>query len=78
MKSKKPAILGRWKVIEMPGFDEEYGNAQEVHLTLPELNGLASCIAAQIRRTTRDRKLGVRLNRIWERIVGIEKLFEQE
>ena len=51
--------------------------AQEINLTLPELRGLASCIQAQIKRTERDRKLGVKLNRIWQRIVDIEKIFEE-
>ena len=48
-----------------------------VNLTLPELRGLATCIQAQINRTQRNRKLGVKLNRIWQRIVDVEKVFEQ-
>jgi hypothetical protein len=52
--------------------------AQEVHLTLPELNGLTNCLAAQLKRTERDRKLGARLNRIWQRIKQIEAAFEAD
>jgi len=51
--------------------------ASNVNLTLPELRGLATCIQAQIKKTQRDRKLGVKLNRIWQRIVDIEKVFEE-
>ena len=53
-------------------------SAQKVPLILPELRGLASCIQAQLRRTERDRKSGARLNRIWQRIVEAQKLFEQD
>lgn len=52
--------------------------AQEVHLTLPELSGLASCLSAQLKHTERDRKLGIRLNRILTRIRQVEDLFESE
>jgi NifB/MoaA-like Fe-S oxidoreductase len=52
--------------------------AQEVHLTLPELSGLASCLSAQLKHTERDRRLGMKLNRIWQRIRHVEELFESE
>lgn len=52
--------------------------AQEVHLTLPEMTGLADFLAAQLERTERDRKLGTKLNRILKRIRKIENLFESE
>ena len=53
-------------------------DAQEVHLMLPELRGLATCIHAQLKKTGRDRKLGVTLIRMYQRIVEIEKVFEAE
>ena len=52
--------------------------ATEVNLTLAELRALASCLAAQIKRSERDRKLAVRLIRIWRRIKEVEQAFGHE
>jgi len=48
----------------------------QVQLTLDELEDLAGCIAAEANHT-KDRKLGKKLDRIFQRIERLEDMFEE-
>lgn len=50
--------------------------AQEVHLTLDDLDELSGCVAAEANHT-KDRKLGKKLDRIFERIERLLRTFEE-
>ena len=50
--------------------------ANEVQLTLDDLEDLAGCVAAEANHT-KDRKLGKKLDRIFVRIEGLLRLFEE-
>lgn len=51
--------------------------SQEVQLTLEDLEDLAGCVAAEANHT-KDRKLGKKLDRVFERIEGLLELFEED
>jgi len=50
--------------------------SQEVQLTIEDLEDLAGCVAAEANHT-KDRKLGKKLDRVFERIEGLLDLFEE-